>query len=56
VVGCCERGNKPSGSIKGREFLDWVKKKEEFGTLLKYNILFGDVNVYWDQAYIRQNL
>jgi hypothetical protein len=24
VVGSCEHGNKPSGSIKGREFLDKV--------------------------------
>jgi len=22
VAGCCEHGNEPSGSIKGREFLD----------------------------------
>jgi hypothetical protein len=22
VAGCCERGNDPSGSIKGRKFLD----------------------------------
>jgi hypothetical protein len=24
VVGSCEHGSEPSGSIKGREFLDWL--------------------------------
>jgi hypothetical protein len=24
VAGFCEHGNEPSGSIKGREFLDWL--------------------------------
>jgi hypothetical protein len=24
VAGCCERGNEPSGSIKGGGFLDYV--------------------------------
>jgi len=24
VAGCCVHGNKPSGSIKSREFLDYV--------------------------------
>jgi hypothetical protein len=24
VVGSCEHGNEPSGSIKGGEFLDWM--------------------------------
>jgi hypothetical protein len=23
VGGCCEHSNKPSGSIKGEEFIDW---------------------------------
>jgi hypothetical protein len=22
MMGCCEHGNEPSGSVKGREFLD----------------------------------
>jgi hypothetical protein len=25
VVGCCECGNEPSGSIKYGEFLDWLR-------------------------------
>jgi hypothetical protein len=38
VAGCCERGNGPSGSIKGAEFLDslshyWLLKKEEMSRL-----------------------
>jgi hypothetical protein len=24
-VECCERANEPSGSIKGKEFLGWLK-------------------------------
>jgi hypothetical protein len=24
VAGCCEHGNEPLDSIKGREFLDWL--------------------------------
>jgi hypothetical protein len=24
IVGCCENGNEPSGSIKGVEFLDYL--------------------------------
>jgi hypothetical protein len=24
VVDCCEHGNKPSGSVKGRQFLDYL--------------------------------
>jgi hypothetical protein len=25
MVGCCEHGNEPSGSIKRREFLHWLR-------------------------------
>jgi hypothetical protein len=28
VVGFCEHGYESSGSIKGREFLDWLKERQ----------------------------
>jgi len=37
VIGCCEHGNKPSGSIKGGKLLDWFSEYY----LLKRTLLCG---------------
>jgi hypothetical protein len=35
VAGSCEHGNEPSGSIKRREFLDWLGDSLLIKTLLR---------------------
>jgi hypothetical protein len=35
VAGSCEHGNEPSGSLKGRKFLDWVTIGFSRRTLLR---------------------
>jgi hypothetical protein len=42
VAGSCERGDEALGSIKCREFLDWLRKNK----FQKGALLFG-VNSYW---------
>ena len=27
MAGCCEHNNEPSGSVKCREFIDWLSNK-----------------------------
>jgi hypothetical protein len=43
VVGCCEHGNEPSGSIKSKEFLD---------ELSDYHLLKKDCSMELGSQYI----